>query len=79
MPKAPETKYFPWCDSGLKDHVMDWKDPALETAMREVTGIKNRDIMLSDVYKLTSLQLNENGIEKVDALNELVNLQRLVI
>ena len=79
LPKAPAPKYFPWCDSGLSDHVMDWKDEALEAAMREVTGIKKGDIMLSDVYKLTRLQLNEKGIERVDALNELVNLQSLVL
>lgn len=79
LPKAPNPEYVSWSDSDLTDHVMDWKDKALEAAMREVTGIADRDIMLSDVFRMTSLQLNGKGIEKVDALNELTNLQSLVL
>ena len=32
-----------------EDYAIDWKDENLEAAMREITGITDRDIMYSDV------------------------------
>ena len=57
LPQVPNPKYISWEDSGLKDHAMDWKDEALEAGMRKVTGITQGDIMLSDVFPMTSLTL----------------------
>lgn len=68
-----------WKDAGLEDHVMDWKDTNLETAMREITGITTGDIMLSDVWGITELDLSERGISNVSALSDLTNLQMLFL
>ena len=72
---------IPWARAGLQDHVMDWQDDWLESAMREVTGITEGDIMLSDVWELTRLRLPWNGdgegLTNISALGELVNLVEL--
>lgn len=72
---------IPWEEAGLQDHVMDWQDDWLERAMREVTGITDRDIMLSDVWELTQLRLPWNGdgdgLGNISALGELENLVEL--
>ena len=36
-----------------------WKDENLEAAMREVTGIVDRDILLSDISALSGLTMLE--------------------
>ena len=61
----------------LIDHVIDWKDMNLENAIRELTGIENGDIMLSDVWEFSSLTLDYKGIDNIEALGELRNLQFL--
>ncbi|MBQ9119095.1 MAG: leucine-rich repeat domain-containing protein [Lachnospiraceae bacterium] len=61
------------------DHAMDWKDEKLEEAMREVTGIVDRDIMLSDVYEITYLYLWGREITDISALAELPNVEELKI
>ncbi len=66
-----------WKDAGLEDHVMDWKDANLEAGMREITDITEGDIMLSDVWEITELDLSECGISDISALSELTNLQKL--
>ncbi len=79
LTQSPNPQYVSWRESGFADHAMDWQDDALEAAMRKLTGIEQGDIMLSNVFKLTSLKINESGIENVDALNELTNLQSLIL
>lgn len=57
---APSPEFVAWSESGLEDHVMNWKDENLAAAMSEYTGITDREIMLSDVYELKEIKLNEN-------------------
>lgn len=56
---APPVYFVPWEEAGLEDHVMDWQDENLEAAMREITGIADGDIMLSDVWEITELDIRE--------------------
>ena len=62
---------------GPEDHVMDWKDPALEQEMRRLTGISEGEIRLSDVCGLTELSLANCGISDISALGELADLRYL--
>ena len=60
---------------------MDWKDDVLAKKMQRITG--KEEIMLSDVWELTSLSLsgiygNVSGISDISALSELTNLQDLM-
>ena len=67
----------------VTDHVMEWNDDALEAKMREITGIKKKDIYLSDVWTLKRLNLytskDEPDIKNISALGELTNLEDLNI
>ena len=79
---APSVYFVPWEEAGLEDHVMDWQDENLEAAMRKITGIADGDIMLSDVWEITELDIIELDlysirIYSIDALGELVNMQKL--
>lgn len=75
--------YVSWEDAGLTDHVMNWKDDALENAVREELGITEGDVMLSDVYDLTEMDLDcdstsgQDKIQEISALSELTNLKTL--
>lgn len=60
------------------DHVMDWKDPALEEQMHRITGIDG-DIRLSDVYYLTELNLAYGGGEAVTDISKSRNLKYLAL
>lgn len=72
------THFVSWEESGLEDHVMEWKDEYLEAQMRGITGIYEGDIMLSDVWELTELRIwNQQGMEDISALGELTNLTSL--
>ena len=53
----------------VTDHVMVWNDEYLEAAMREVTGITDRDIMLSDVEDIRELDLSEKEISNLEFNN----------
>ncbi len=59
------------------DYVIDWKDANLEAAMREKTGIYDRDIMYSDVRNITKLELYWKDITDVSALGSFTNLTTL--
>ena len=66
------------------DFVIDWKDANLEAAMREVTGIYDRDIVYGDVKDMTELYLDKDGatedaakIKDISALRYLTNLKCL--
>lgn len=70
--------FIPWSEAGLEDYVMDWQDENLEAAMRQVIWwIRDRDIMLSDVWELTELDLHSQGITNISALSSLLNLETL--
>ncbi len=77
--------FISWEDAGLEDRSMDWGDVGLESAMRRVTGISDRDIMLSDVWEYTELKLGEEEdetaplIQDISALGMLKNLKTLEI
>lgn len=59
------------------DHVMDWKNADLEKAMRDITGITDRDIMLSDVQGYMGFDLSYEGISDISVLSGLTNLKSL--
>ena len=69
--------YIPWEKTGLDDHIMNWQDQNLEKTMRKITGIEEREIMLSDVYNYTSLSLGYSDISNITALTELKNIKKL--
>lgn len=60
-----------------EDFIIDWKDEHLEDAMRQVTGITDRNIMLSDVIELEELDLYFTEVENIDSLKYLTNLREL--
>lgn len=67
-----------------QDHVMDWKDPALEEKIREITGIEEGDIMYSDVLSITWIDLSrfeeeETEITDISDLAEFRNLTALYL
>ena len=66
-----------FADSGLEDHPMAWNDQNLENAMREITGITDRDILLSDVWPLQELDLTKRKISDISSIEELTNLEAL--
>ena len=72
VPSAPSFE-----ESGLEDHVMEWNDENLESAMREITDIPDSDLMLRDVWGLQELSLSEKNISDISALSELTNLTNL--
>ena len=68
--------------STSQDYVVDWKDKNLKTKMQNITGIYDRDILLSDVWEITELDLSCNSesilrISDITALGELKNLKVL--
>lgn len=73
--QAPVVETTP--EPTVDDYVMEWNDEYLEAAMREVTGINDRDIMYSDVKDITELILDERGIGDIRALSSLTNLTKL--
>jgi len=60
-----------------KDFIIDWKDKNLEEAMQQITGITDRDIMLSDVIGIEELNLCFTEVENIDSLKYLTNLKDL--
>ena len=56
---------------------IDWQDAMLEQAMREATGIYDRDITEQDVETITKLDLSGRGIANIRALSSLTNLTEL--
>lgn len=76
-PSAPV--FVPWAEAGLTDHEMDWQDAALAAKMAELTGITDREILLSDVWELTTLSFGHDplDISDISALGELTNLTSL--
>ena len=78
-PAGTEADAPSFANSGLSDHTMEWNDAALEQAMRNITGIAEGDIMLSDVWGLQQLSLKDAGISDVSSLGELTNLNSLTL
>lgn len=69
-------------ESGKSDNdIIDWKDSALETAMRRATGITDRPVTWGDVKHMTELDLSGDGsrdkISDISALAELTSLTEL--
>ena len=69
---------------GDADYAIDWKDPALETKMRAITGITTGDIMYSDLQKYGYLDLtydqrsgDDVQIQDISALSCMPNLKDL--
>ena len=66
-----------FAESGLTDHVMEWNDAALEQGIRDTIGIPEGDILLSDVWDMKQLSLENAGISDISALTEFTNLEYL--
>ena len=74
-----ESKLLPWIHSGKADHIMTWSNSEVESIIRQQTGIQNRDIMLSDVWEITSLKLSLHDSFDLADISELKNLRELSI
>lgn len=66
------------------DYVIDWEDRVLEEKIRLITGITDRDIMYSDVFSITSLDLSNMAdapegtkILNITALRNFTHLKKL--
>jgi Leucine-rich repeat (LRR) protein len=59
------------------DYAIEWKDKALEKAVRNVTGIKFRAIRYSVVKSIRRLDLDNSNISDISALGSLTNLTSL--
>lgn len=59
------------------DYAIEWKDEKLESKVRRITKIKDRDIMYSDVCEITELDLGECGIGEISGLENFTNLEWL--
>ncbi len=75
----PVYGFVSWEDSGKTDHVMVWMEEEIEEYMRLVTGIYDRDLMLSDVWEVTTVSLYGDGLNNIDALGELTNITKLIL
>ena len=62
-----------------EDYAIDWEDSVLEARMRKITGIETGDIMYSDVYQITDLDLSTDSgeSEKIRDISALENLTAL--
>ena len=82
VPTVPPVQ-IPWASAGVPDHVMSWGNDAMKSAMQTFTGIRDRDIMLSDVWEITELTLSlgydSDDSYRMSALRELKNLVHLNI
>ena len=76
---AEEPHVAPTWPAGQEDRVLTWKDPALLLAMRRVTGVFDRDIMLSDVYPIEAVTLGDANIVDFSGLAQLPNLTDLTL
>jgi len=74
---TPEPTPEPTAEPIFEDYVIEWKDTNLEAAMREETGIYDRDIMYSDVREITQLSVKNKGVSDISALSDLTNLTSL--
>lgn len=72
----PASAHTTFETSGIADHVIDWRDDALKTAMQELLE-KDGDILLSDVWSLSALSLRDRGIRDISSLAELTGLTYL--
>lgn len=77
---ASEPDIIPWEEAGLEDHVMDWKgQDEIEHQMRMKTGILEGDLMLSDVWEVTQIDLGHSNWGWTDDLSPLVELDNLTM
>ena len=78
--------FIPWNEAGLEDHIMEWNDAGLEVRMREITGIQEGDIYLSDVWEIQELSFSRfSGVDpmqkicNIESLTELTNVTQLYL
>lgn len=77
---SSEPDIIPWEEAGLEDHVMDWKgQDEIEHEMRIKTGIMEGDLMLSDVWEVTQIELGGSRWGWTDDLSPLVELENLTM
>lgn len=62
------------------DHVIEWTDPALEAAFREMYGKEEgEDIWLSEIAYEEILNLPDKGITDISDLSEMKYLKRIIL
>ena len=66
-------------EAGVKDHVIEWKDEGLEAGIRNTLAIETEEIMLSDLWEMTSLSVCDFGVQTIEDLSALRNLQYLTL
>lgn len=59
--------------------IVQFKDQALEEAVRDALHIYSRDLFESDITILTSLDASDRGIIELDGLELAVNLEELIL
>lgn len=66
-------------EAGVEDHVIEWKDSGLEQGIRNALSLNGTEILLSDLWETTSLDISNYSIQNIEALSELSNLQYLTL
>ncbi len=83
VPALQTDKLISFADAGVKDHVMKWKEPAVEAYFRKKTGISSGDIRLSDIWETETVTVlavkAEEKIADLGDFSELMNLTMVSI
>lgn len=66
-------------EAGVEDHVIEWKDSGLEQGIRNALSLNGTEILLSDLWETTSLDISNYSIQSIEDLSELSNLQYLTL
>lgn len=66
-------------ENDQEDFVIEWKDEKVQDVMRKVTGITDREIMMSDVSKIEKLDISYSDIDDLSFLSYLPHLKELDI
>lgn len=76
---AGEITIITWEESQKTDKSIQWKDYGVEQAVRQMTGIKEGDIMLSDIWEISDYYLYESNISDLSDLKNFPNLTSLYL
>lgn len=64
-------------DASAEDYPIDWKDDSFKQYMQALTGIRDRDIMYSDIQDITRLDIWLEGFGDYSAVANFTNLKML--
>ena len=74
---AGEITMITWEEAGKKDKDIEWKDSGVEQAVRQMTGIVDRDVMLSDLWEISDFYLYDSNISDLSDLEDFSNITSL--